>query len=71
MTDEEIEQFLDALARPMWVWRAARGMLEGEHKDGVLRGAEKRRVNALNEIRTLIQQARSEDGKTEVPAHPA
>lgn len=60
MTDEEIEQFLTALTRPMWVWRAACGLLSsmqtGDPRIGMHRGAEKRRVNALNEIRTLIKE---------------
>ena len=52
---QQIEQLLDDLARPTFVWRSARGLFNGKRTSGwQLRGAAKRHARALREIDDLI-----------------
>lgn len=59
MDNLAIEELLEKLAKPIWVWRAARGFLNAgwtlaqpNRRDG----AEKRRINALERTDYLIRK---------------
>lgn len=59
MTDREIEQLIDDLAKPIFVFRMARAALRrgkyGRHGET---GAISRQENATREIRRLIEEAK-------------
>jgi hypothetical protein len=53
----DVTEFINELARPLWVWRAARGLLNAfpEHRtDGQYRSAQTRLRNATVEIDALV-----------------
>lgn len=52
---DELEKLLSEMARPIWVWRAARAQT-GMQAPGRARGAETRRVNALIEIQDMLNR---------------
>lgn len=57
MNQLPIERLLNDLARPIRVWRFARGLLGNVFlSPGQYRGAEKRRTNALTEADAMIRR---------------